>query len=353
MNNPIIDAAKRFFAALFAMQILRIFGVAVAVHGVAFLLIMASPGCSTKPRPNKDLASSAPASNPNSAESAQSNPFVSAPVTGSSVASSPGISFDPNAVAGGPRLSPVRPNTAESNAIAHEASASSAPVPVAEKTIKVGKGDSLWTLAKKYGIPVSELAEANKLKTGATLHVGQSLVVPVKGGAVSAAKSDRTASDSSKAATKTPAAAASTESTHKASAPANLPAGTIRHTVKPGESLGSIAKKYGVKAGEIGVANNITDPKTLRPGRELIIPGAAKVGKASSSDNAAPAKSEAAAPVANSAAAEASQGTAPAPVFQFGDSGSAPAASDASKPSANAPVPVIKIEEDNSSTAGK
>ena len=45
-----------------------------------------------------------------------------------------------------------------------------------------------------------------------------------------------------------------------------------RHTVLPGESLGSIARIYGVKAGAIGAANNIADPRKLRAGQELIIP---------------------------------------------------------------------------------
>jgi LysM repeat protein len=43
---------------------------------------------------------------------------------------------------------------------------------------------------------------------------------------------------------------------------------------RPGETLGAIARKYGVKQGDIAVANNITDPRKIQPGQELVIPGA-------------------------------------------------------------------------------
>ncbi len=48
---------------------------------------------------------------------------------------------------------------------------------------------------------------------------------------------------------------------------------SITHVVKPGETLGGIARKYQVSVGEIATANNITDPAKIRPGRELAIPG--------------------------------------------------------------------------------
>ena len=58
--------------------------------------------------------------------------------------------------------------------------------------------------------------------------------------------------------------------------PAGVPAAATteatKHTVKPGETLGGIARKYGVRQGEIAVANNITDPRKIQPGQELIIP---------------------------------------------------------------------------------
>ena len=42
---------------------------------------------------------------------------------------------------------------------------------------KVRRGDSLWTIAKKHGVSVSELKAVNNLNRS-TIHVGQTLVIP-------------------------------------------------------------------------------------------------------------------------------------------------------------------------------
>jgi hypothetical protein len=42
---------------------------------------------------------------------------------------------------------------------------------------KVRRGDSLWTIAKKHGVTVAELRQANHLR-GSTIRVGQKLVIP-------------------------------------------------------------------------------------------------------------------------------------------------------------------------------
>ncbi|MBC8141708.1 MAG: LysM peptidoglycan-binding domain-containing protein [Armatimonadetes bacterium] len=54
-------------------------------------------------------------------------------------------------------------------------------------SMTVGNGETLWSLARKYGNPsdsqldrVDTLAKANGLPTGAMLHPGQRLVVPVE-----------------------------------------------------------------------------------------------------------------------------------------------------------------------------
>jgi LysM repeat protein len=45
------------------------------------------------------------------------------------------------------------------------------------KIYKVAKGDSLWSISRKYDIPVNELIEINNL-TNLTLQIGQELLVP-------------------------------------------------------------------------------------------------------------------------------------------------------------------------------
>lgn len=54
---------------------------------------------------------------------------------------------------------------------------------VALTDIKVGPGDTLYSLSRKYSVPVNDLAVMNKLKAPFTLSVGQKLKVPNLGAA--------------------------------------------------------------------------------------------------------------------------------------------------------------------------
>jgi LysM repeat protein len=105
----------------------------------------------------------------------------------------------------------------------------------------------------------------------------------------------------------------------------------VIHVVKAGETLGAIARKYQVKVSDLAVANNIADPKKIRPGQELVIPGFTAVGGATP---AAPATAPAASP---SAAATPAAPTMPPPPppDQDLDAGL--------KPQNN--VPVIKVDD--------
>jgi murein DD-endopeptidase MepM/ murein hydrolase activator NlpD len=68
----------------------------------------------------------------------------------------------------------------------------------------------------------------------------------------------------------------------------SLPIGSQRagtHVVAPGETIYHIATEYGVSVGRLEAANGITDPRELRVGQVLTIPGAyrgASIGTASS-----------------------------------------------------------------------
>src|SRR6185295_3174450 len=122
-------------------------------------------------------------------------------------------------------------------------------------TYTVVGGDNLTVIAKKNHLTVSELAAANNLNVNTTkLHPGQKLIIPGK-----APASAKSADATSRAAAGSPASASS------ASAPAaKTPSEGLKHTVQSGESLSSIAAKYGVKFGDIAAANSISDPKKIR-----------------------------------------------------------------------------------------
>lgn len=58
---------------------------------------------------------------------------------------------------------------------------------------------------------------------------------------------------------------------------ATEPEATNVHTVRRGETLWSIARRYGVSVDDFVIANDIADPDRLAVGRQLIIPAGASV----------------------------------------------------------------------------
>lgn len=121
--------------------------------------------------------------------------------------------------------------------------------PEGAETYTVQRGDSLSVIAQRHNTTVSELQSINNL-TGDTIRIGQELVLPD-------GESPRPA----------PAETAETQPE-----PAEAQDG-IRHTVASGESPGSIANRYGVSVEELMEANNISDPRRMRAGQVLVIPG--------------------------------------------------------------------------------
>ncbi len=106
-----------------------------------------------------------------------------------------------------------------------------------QNTYTVKAGDSLYSIASRFGTTVDELKRLNNL-TSNTLQIGQVLKLPTT------------------APTPTP--------------PSN--GGTTTYTVKAGDSLYRIAQNFGVSVGDIIDANNLTST-TLSIGQTLIIPG--------------------------------------------------------------------------------
>lgn len=98
----------------------------------------------------------------------------------------------------------------------------------------VKSGDSLWSIAKKYGITVNDLKSANNL-TSNTLSIGERLKIPTMSGTTT------------------------------------KPSNYINYTVKAGDSLYSIASKNGLTVQELKSYNNLTS-NVLQIGQLLKIP---------------------------------------------------------------------------------
>ena len=110
---------------------------------------------------------------------------------------------------------------------------------------KVKSGDYLGRIASRYGVTVKQLQQWNNLK-GTNLRVGQTLYIYGKGGKSSSASSSSSSSTSSSS-------------------------GYITYTVKSGDSLYSIAKRYpGVTANDIMRINSIS--ANIKPGMKIKIP---------------------------------------------------------------------------------
>jgi peptidoglycan DL-endopeptidase LytF len=120
----------------------------------------------------------------------------------------------------------------------------------------VAQGDTLYSVARGYGVDVAELARWNNLQPPYTLSVGQRLRV----------KSGGTR--------KTPA--------KKSQANQNTPRhNTGYHTVVRGESLYSIATNYGYSVAQIAAWNNLQTPYRLSVGQTLRVypPSGARLGR--------------------------------------------------------------------------
>ncbi|WP_404334252.1 LysM peptidoglycan-binding domain-containing protein [Planococcus rifietoensis] len=111
-----------------------------------------------------------------------------------------------------------------------------APTPPPATSVKytVKAGDTLYSIASKYNTTVAAIASANKITNINLISVGQVLIIPVK--------------------------------------QAPPPVTTVKYTVKAGDTLYSIARKYNTTVTAIAKANNITNVNSIRVGQVLIIP---------------------------------------------------------------------------------
>ena len=115
-----------------------------------------------------------------------------------------------------------------------------------EELYVVVSGDNISTIAKKFGVKSSDIIRVNNLQNPDKLKVGQQLKIPSKGEVI-------------------------TKSTTNIAVEHTLSQdGT--YTVVSGDSLSSIAKRFGVKTSDIIRANNMQNPDSLRIGQKLHIP---------------------------------------------------------------------------------
>lgn len=325
------------------MKILKIFGIVVGIHLAILFGVFVMPGCSSTVKPEPAPAATAAKSDqapmitvPTSASPAA----VAGPDLGASPISPAPVNFNPDAPAtyadnsGGERFTPTRPNTAAASAVLQQPVTGVTPA----VTYKVKGGDSLWTIAKRNHLTVSELAAANRIRPSAVLREGQNLIIPAHSASARPHAATAASNSHARAATRAP----------------HVSGKSVTYKVKPGETLGQIAHMFGVKLRDIAVANNIADPRHLRAGTTLVIPGGGWRAPAAKSRHHA-----AAADTAASSSAEVPEAAQPASAPEAAPAAPAPEAtpsttpSDQGQPPAPANVPVINIDQNPVSPAPK
>ncbi len=144
---------------------------------------------------------------------------------------------------------------------------------------RVRKGDTVLSVADDYGVPVERLRRWNRLK-GNTLTPGRYLTIyrPLPAGRATESAGTKKSAKGKPAASKAPAPAgashapaAGTAARPGGKAPAASAAPARIHTVRPGETLSSIASRYGTTVAALQRDNHIASARNLRPGQKLVI----------------------------------------------------------------------------------
>ncbi len=178
----------------------------------------------------------------------------------------------------------------------------------------VKSGDTPGGIANSNGVTTKELMQANPGLDPAKLRVGQKLVIPGKGEPAASGKGKESARASEEE------AAAKKKIMEKAEKIAAEQAGTPQKTksaatykVQKGDSMGKIAAKFKISLNDLRKANGNLDPRKLRVGQTLKIPGQddqpeeEAAAAQAPAEEAAPAQAEAKTEEAAKAPAEAPQ----------------------------------------------
>ena len=131
----------------------------------------------------------------------------------------------------------------------------------------VQKGETLLGIAHRNGLTMNELVRLNDLQSKKVIRAGQKLIVSKR--MMSSDELETEQRQNVKVAGSTRAVASRTTS-KAARSQAQLK--TKKHTVKPGENLTLIARKYNVSIGEIAKVNALSSRAKLFVGKKLIIP---------------------------------------------------------------------------------
>ena len=109
----------------------------------------------------------------------------------------------------------------------------------------VRRGDTLYSIARRYGTNVQAIVHANGLRNSNYIWVGQRLTIP----------------------------GASSSGGGSSQGGGTIPSSSSVHVVRRGETLASIARRYGTSVAAIATLNGLRNPNFIWVGQRLNIPG--------------------------------------------------------------------------------
>jgi LysM repeat protein len=148
----------------------------------------------------------------------------------------------------------------------------------------VQDGDTLATIAARYGTSVEAILSANSLSARQFIWLGQRLLVPAPGQSPGARPTGSMPGTRIVPSGVITTAAASAELSTDATGPnASVRTGNVGdstpfiYAVRKGDYLAAIAKTYGTTVAAVAAANSITDPSHIEVGMRLVIPATGTV----------------------------------------------------------------------------
>ena len=119
----------------------------------------------------------------------------------------------------------------------------------ADSTYVVRSGDTLYSIARKFGVTVAAIARANNITNTSLIYVGQTLVIPSNA-----------------------SGASSSSGTGSSTSGGNTGPCPQTYIVQRGETLRRIASKCGTTVAAIVAANGLGNPNLIYAGQVLTIP---------------------------------------------------------------------------------
>lgn len=225
MNSPLIPQGSNLEQQSKARSSLKVKIFCAIGVNVAILLVLLMQGCKREQPPveNTTADANAPINNDTNAYTAyDSSNQPPADATYSGTSNVPTVT--PEAIPQPPQV-PVT------------------PPPAATTEHKIEKGDSYYTIGKKFGVSMAALKAANPNVDPNKLKIGKTIVIPPP--TASVPQSGATVVDAG--------------------------SGATVYKVKSGDTLGKIATQFGTTVKAIQGANNLSDTK-IKVGQELKIP---------------------------------------------------------------------------------